>query len=173
MNRIRMTDLFTDEVTEFEKLQDICDQLNAKHGTNIRPSNISSAINRRGTVVKKRYSFEYVDEERQQKKNKTKYRTRMMTKNGWELICYGFSPSIIIAEKRLRYDFSLLWELKRMLRLDGHFFSWNEADEERGVKKTTRAQVYVKVDKDMPFNQKVDKIMSIIDRFKVDASLQK
>lgn len=94
--------------------------------------------------------------------------TKTKKENGWEYRSYYFCPQVIYAEKIVPWrDEERLWDLKTRLRRDGYFFSWNDEEPKTGKceKKTTRIEVYMKVQKDLPFKKKMEQIKQIIDSY--------
>ena len=94
--------------------------------------------------------------------------TKTKKEDGWEYRSYYFCPQVIYAEKIMPWrDEERLWDLKTSLRRDGYFLSWNDEEPKTGKceKKTTRIEVYMKVQKDLPFQKKMEQIKQIIDSY--------
>lgn len=96
--------------------------------------------------------------------------TKTKKEDGWEFRSYWFCPQVIYAEKRLGWrDEERLWELKDQMRKDGYFMSWNDEENKSGtcLKQTTRIEVYIKVEKDLPFKEKMAQIKEVLKRYKL------
>lgn len=97
--------------------------------------------------------------------------TKTKKEDGWLFLSYWFCPQVIYAEKVLEWrDEDKLWELKNRMRKDGYFLAWNDEENSTGIciKKTTRIEVYVKVKKELPFNEKVDQIKAVLKQYKIE-----
>jgi hypothetical protein len=95
-------------------------------------------------------------------------KTKIKKENGWTFTSYWFCPQVIYAEKVLNWrDEERLWELKKRMRRDGYLLSWNDEENKTGIceKKTTRIEVYMRVNKDLPIMEKVEKIKQVIERY--------
>lgn len=66
-------------------------------------------------------------------------------------------------------DEERLWELKDQMRKDGYFMSWNDEENKSGtcLKQTTRIEIYIKVEKDLPFKEKMAQIKEVLKRYEL------
>ena len=87
---------------------------------------------------------------------------------GFKFTQYPFSPTVLIAERRLMwYDEERFEDLKDRLKLEKVRFYWSPAsDTSRSyTKQTTKIELYKKYPKDTPFEHKVEDMKTIIEQY--------
>lgn len=86
----------------------------------------------------------------------------------WKFIQYPFSPTVLIAEKKLLwYDEDKLTDLWRELKRIGVRLCWAEASETSHAytKKNCRIELYKKFPEDTPFQDKIRDMETIIEQY--------
>ena len=174
---IILIDNLTGERLEFRSQTEAADHINKVVGTKLTAANIYLAIQKKHQLGWGRFSFQEINQPIINKgKNieaveyKPFIRTRTKIRDGWEFTCFWFTPNVIIADRRLLwYDEDRLQQIKKTLRKNKCYFAWNEAadNDSPETKHTTRVEVYMLVDKYLPFERKISQIMEIIDRYDI------
>lgn len=89
-------------------------------------------------------------------------------KKPWEYWQYAFSPSVLIAERKIKwYDEDKLYDLWVSFKKMGIRFFWNEATENASsyTKHGTCIELYKKYPKEMSFQEKLQDMERIIATF--------
>lgn len=88
----------------------------------------------------------------------------------WSFLQYPFSPTVIIAEKRLKwYDEERFEDLQTRLKREKVRFYWAEASDTSHsyTKQSCRVELYKRYPKDTPFEYKVKDMKQIIDKYEL------
>ena len=92
--------------------------------------------------------------------------TYHLKKDLWEFWQYPFTPTVILAEKKIKwYDEEKLKQLWWQLKKKGIRFYWLEASDNPAnyyVKHNTSVEIYMKFPKNVSFMEKVEKMEQII-----------
>lgn len=152
---INLRDQVTGEILEFRTLQSACDYVNSITGGNLGPGQLYTAIKRCGSVAKKRFRC-LCDCETE---------PDMVYKDGgWDYEQYEVSPTVIVAEKKLKwYDEDRMERITEQLREERCRVWWDLAGDYYGaVRNNTRVEVYKRFEPGTPFKNKVSVLQSII-----------
>ena len=91
--------------------------------------------------------------------------TYHLKKNLWEFWQYTFSPTVILAEKKIKwYNEEKLQHISAKLKEMGLRFYWNEAKEygQNYQRHNASVEIYMKFPPDVSFSDKVEKMEQII-----------
>lgn len=101
-----------------------------------------------------------------------KKKTYHKVEKPWDYIQFKHTPTVICAERKvLWYDVNRLRAIARYLKKKKCRFFWDddEPDKYRGyVRHKCRVQIYKKYPEDMPFQDKIKDLKTIIDTIKFD-----
>lgn len=164
--KLKLIDVDTREERIFNTRTDAARWINEKMGLRLQACNILYGITNHTSIAKHRYIPVEVAEEPVEVKPKPI--TRHETKGDWEFWQFDITPSVIVAEKHIDYYNEDIFDLlHRRFRRKGCHFVY---EVEKYKKNGTRIEIYKKYDKEVPFEDKMDDLLDIIDNININAT---
>lgn len=154
---LRIKDLETGQSYSFKTYREVAEFCSEVTGIYVGVGAVYGAFQRCGLIAKKRFATCASQEGTIPVPDMTK------TENNWEFVQFEVSPTVLTAEKKLKwYDEELMQDFKEALRDHECKSYWDTQQENTRERKKTRVEVYKKFRNDVGFNDKIAELKRIL-----------